>query len=207
MSSARLRRLTCMIDLQPATTRLGALVEAITDDQLAAPTPCPAYTVGDLLDHVAGLAVAFRMAATKEVPPGGCSQDPQPGDAGRLDPNWRTEIPAALAAMADAYGDPPAWIGMTQAGGIDLPGEVAGLVALNEVIVHGWDLARATGHPYEVDPASVEGAVAFVSRFCGPGTEDQRGDAFGPEVAVDADATPLERLVAMTGRDPAWRPA
>ncbi len=39
---------------------------------------------------------------------------------------------------------------MTKAGGVDLPGEVAGLVALDELVVHGWDVARATGQAYDV---------------------------------------------------------
>ena len=42
---------------------------------------------------------------------------------------------------------------MSRAGGVDFPGEVAGMVALTEVVVHGWDLARATGQPYGIDAA------------------------------------------------------
>ena len=52
-----------MHDLRPTARRLGALVEEVDDDQLDAPTPCPDYTVGDLLDHIGGLAVAFAEAA------------------------------------------------------------------------------------------------------------------------------------------------
>ena len=54
-----------MHDLRPSTRQLGALVETIDDDQLDAPTPCPDYTVGDLLDHIAVLAVAFSEAAQR----------------------------------------------------------------------------------------------------------------------------------------------
>ena len=44
---------------------------------------------------------------------------------------------------------------MTQAGGVDLPGEVAGLVALNELVVHGWDIATASGQDYRPDEATL----------------------------------------------------
>ena len=52
-------------DLRPAATRLGALVAGVPDDALANATPCPDYCLGDLLDHVGGLALAFTAAATK----------------------------------------------------------------------------------------------------------------------------------------------
>ncbi len=49
---------------------------------------------------------------------------------------------------------------MTSAGPIEMPGEIAGLVALDELVVHGWDLARATDQPYDVDDATLGPSVA-----------------------------------------------
>ena len=63
-------------DLRPVARTVADLVASIGDEQLAAPTPCPEYTVGDLLDHVAGLSVAFTVAATKESLPGGRAAHP-----------------------------------------------------------------------------------------------------------------------------------
>ncbi len=54
------------IDLGPAAQQMADLVRSTPDDRLTAPTPCPAYSVGDLLDHIGGLAKAFTWAATKE---------------------------------------------------------------------------------------------------------------------------------------------
>jgi hypothetical protein len=42
---------------------------------------------------------------------------------------------------------------MTKAGGLDLPGEMAGVIALDEIVVHGWDVARSSGQPYDVRSA------------------------------------------------------
>src|SRR4029453_17477101 len=53
------------IDLGPSAERMAPLVKGVPEDQLGALTPCPAYTLGDLLDHVGGLALAFTGAATK----------------------------------------------------------------------------------------------------------------------------------------------
>jgi uncharacterized protein (TIGR03086 family) len=193
-----------MLDLGPAAGRMADLIKGVPDDRLGGPTPCPAYTLGDLLDHVGGLTLAFTVAAEKA---GGAmgSQGPS-GDASRLGDDWRTRIPRDLDALAQAWREPAAWTGMTQAGGVDLPGEVAGLVAMNELVIHGWDVARATDQRYDVDTSTLEASHGFVSQFSGPGHEADRGDAFGPEVDVPEDASLLDRLIGLSGRDPAWSP-
>ena len=68
---------------------------------------------------------------------------------------------------------------MTMAGPIELPGEVAALVALDEVVVHGWDLARATGQPYDPDEAAVLACLGFAQTFEVPGDVPDDGP-FGP---------------------------
>ena len=93
---------------------------------------------------------------------------------------------------------------MTQAGGIELPGEQAGIVALDELVLHGWDVARASGQPYEPDPALLEIVHDFVAQFSGPGMDEQREGLFGPEVEVPADAPLLDRVLGLAGRDPGW---
>ncbi len=191
-------------DLEPATRRMADVITGIPEGPLDGPTPCPAYSLGDLLDHVGGLTTAFTMAATKELT--AAASQPPSADASRLGEDWRTRIPHDLAALAKAWREPDAWIGMTKAGGVDLPGEVAGLVALDELVVHAWDLARATGQSYDVDEPSLEAVHGFVAQFSGPGQEESRAGLFGPEVEVPEDAPLLDRVIGMTGRDPAWSP-
>lgn len=190
------------IDLRPATDQLARLVAAVPDQALDAPTPCDG-TVGDLLDHIGGLAPAFTAAARKDPDPAG--REPR-ADASSLPADWRARIPAALGAMGTAWQDPAAWTGTTTAGGIDLTGEECGLVALDEVVVHGWDLARATGLPWEVDDTSLEAVHRFVLAFAAPEAEPQREGLFGPVVPVPDDARLLDRVLGLTGRDPAWAP-
>jgi uncharacterized protein (TIGR03086 family) len=193
-----------LVDLEPAARRLGDLVGGIPDELLDAPTPCPAYTLGDLVDHVGGAALAFTGAAAKDL--GDATSQGPSGDAARLSDDWRTRIPRDLAALADAWRDPDAWTGMTKAGGVELPGEVAGLVALDELVVHGWDVARAMGQSYDCDAPSLEAVHAFVSQFSAPGQEEARAGLFGPVVDVPEDAPLVDRVIGLTGRDPAWSP-
>jgi uncharacterized protein (TIGR03086 family) len=192
------------VDLEPAARRMADLVGGVPDELLDAPTPCPAYTLGDLVEHVGGAASAFTGAAVKDT--GDATSQGPSGDASRLSDDWRARIPRDLAALADAWRDPNAWTGMTKAGGVDLPGEVAGLVALDELVIHGWDVARATGRTYEVDEGSLEVVHGFVAQFSEPGMEETRAGLFGPVVEVPADAPLLDRVVGLTGRDPGWSP-
>jgi uncharacterized protein (TIGR03086 family) len=95
---------------------------------------------------------------------------------------------------------------MSEAGGIPLPGEVAGLVALDEVVLHGWDLARATGQEFRCDPASAEAVLGFTERSAQPDQAAMRTGLFGPVVPVADDAPVFDRALGFAGRDPAWTP-
>lgn len=189
-----------MLDLEPATRTLAGLVDGIRDDQLRAPTPCRDTSIGDLLNHVDGLSIAFTAAASKTPLDGGGQGGPS-ADASRLGPDWRTRIPERLAALARAWDDEAAWTGMTQAGGVDLPGEVAGIVALDEVVVHGWDIAVASGQEFNCEPDLLQATYEFVRTSAAENPQGTPG-LFGPPVPVADDAPLLDRLIGLTGRDP-----
>lgn len=117
--------------------------------------------------------------------------------------DWRTRIPARLAELAEAWRVDEAWVGMTKAGGLDLPSEVAGVIALDEVVVHGWDLASATRQPYGVEQEQLEMVFGFV-RASAEQNPDGTPGLFGPPVTVPDDAPLLDRVIGLAGRDPAW---
>jgi len=191
-----------MLDLGPAARELATLLEGVRDDQLDAPTPNEGRTLGDLIDHVGGLSLAFASAATKDLGP--ASRQGPSADANRLGSDWRTRIPRQLDALAEAWRSPDAWAGMTRAGGVDLPGADAGLVALDELVLHGCDVARASGQPYRGDQRSLEVVLQFVSLMSTPENEAGREGLFGPVVDVPADAALLDRVLGLSGRDPSW---
>src|SRR5688500_636375 len=60
-------QMASQVDLGPAANQVAALVNNTSDEQMSAPTPCPAYTVGDLLDHFVGLTREFTNAAAKRT--------------------------------------------------------------------------------------------------------------------------------------------
>jgi uncharacterized protein (TIGR03086 family) len=187
-----------MDDLTSACQRTAEVLANVNDEQLSASTPCEKLRLDELIAHVGGLALAFTAAARKDFGP---LTDTPPEFGGGLDDDWRTAYPARLAELARAFGEPAAWEGMTRAGGVDFPGDVAGMVALTEVVIHGWDLARATGQRYDVDAATVDAVMPHVSATAAEGPTE---GLFGPAVTVAEDAPAVDRMVALTGRDPAW---
>jgi uncharacterized protein (TIGR03086 family) len=188
------------IDLGPACRAVAELLDGVKDDQLTGPAPSWG-DVAALLDHLMGLTLAFIWAARKEWPAGASGDDAPEAGAASLDPQWRTVLPERLETLAQAWRDPAAFEGMTKAGGVDLPGAVTAAVALDEVVLHGWDLARATGQRYDVDPASVAVVLEFVT-----GAAEMPNPIFGPPLTVSDDEPAFTRAVALAGRDPSWTP-
>jgi uncharacterized protein (TIGR03086 family) len=184
-------------DLAPAAARLTALLDDLPDTALDAPTPCGVPVAG-VLAHLVMLSEAFRAAAAKE--PG---QGPPPAEPPALPADWRTVLPRRLDALVTAWRDPAASEGETTAGGLAMAGAEAGVVALDELVLHGWDLAAALGRPYTPDAADTAAVLGFTAQMASP--EGVPG-LFGPAVAVPADAPDFHRALGNAGRDPDWRP-
>lgn len=195
-----------MHDLTPTTDRVRALVAAVDDDQLEAPTPMEGTTVSGLVHHLLGLTTAFRDAASKIDGPT-TNQPPQPV-AGPLPEGWRDALTGQLDELATAWQEPSAWDGMTMAGGFRFPAQACGLVALDEVLLHGWDLAVATGQPYVPTDSEAEAVLPIVTPSDDPQeAAAQREGVFAPPLRVADGASTFERVLALAGRDPAWSPA
>lgn len=190
---------TPQFDLGNATDGMVEIIAAIGADDLSTATPCPDMTMRDLLFHTLGFTEAFRQGATKEGI--GRSAPPEPAPQTDLPAGWSELITTRLKALAEAWRDPAAWDGETEVGGVTAPAAVMAGFALDEVVVHSWDLARAIGRRYE--PADADVAV-LLEQFRDTPREGIPG-LFGPVVEVPAEATPWERLLGLTGRDPARR--
>lgn len=182
-----------MLDFAPQAKLVADLLPGAGEDQLAGPTPCEELNVQDMIDHLVGLTIAFRDAANKSAGPG--------PDAHA---EWRAVLPQQLDDLVEAWRAPSAWEGKTEAGGVELPADEMGLVALNELVIHGWDLARATGQPYQPDDTTMAAILDFLRRWENP--EGTPG-LFGPPVPVPGDAPAIDRAVGLSGRDPSWTPA
>lgn len=181
--------------LEEAVASTGKVVAGVRPDQLANPTPCTQWDVRTLLDHVIGVAGAFSHVGdgTRITPP-----DPEvatfEGDG------YAAAYDLATVALLEAWRTPGALDSMISMPIGEVPGTVAARINLVDVLVHGWDLTRATGQDVELAPHLAEPALQF-SR--GLVNDDlRRAGAFGPEVLVAVNAPAGERLVAFLGRTP-----
>lgn len=193
-----------MLDIAPAADRLGSVVAGITDDQLDGPTPCEKYQVSGLMAHVLGLTMAFRLAAEKDAAASANPPTAEPPSSAELPAGWREQVQRQLEELVSAWRQPSAWEGETEAGGVTLPAPVMAQVALQELVVHGWDLAKATGQPFDADRQHLE---TLFSSLRDSVEEDGTPGLFGPPVRLPEDASLLDRTIGLTGRDPFWSAA
>lgn len=172
-------------------------VEGVTAAHHALPTPCSQWDVHALLNHLlGGLALGQALLGgttpTVQMGPGELPDVDLVGD----DPSkaYRVAVESLLAA---AGGDALERAHQTPLG--EMPGAVLGGFITMDVLVHGWDLANATGQATELDDDLAEEVLAFAQQTI---TDDSRAPRIGPEVPATADASATERLVAFMGRVP-----
>jgi uncharacterized protein (TIGR03086 family) len=191
------------VDLGPGVEQLKSLLASIDDKDLAKPSPCPLFTVGNVIAHVGGFAQAFTAAARKER--SDLVEHAPTGDPAPLLADWRTRIPNDLDTLVEAWRDPSAWEGMTRIAAMDAPAEMVGATVADEIVVHSWDIGRAVGGEGATDPALIETAMAFLTAFASPDAPAGEDVAFGPSRPAPANAAPLDEVLALAGRDPNWR--
>ena len=174
------------------------IVKAVRPDQADAPTSCTEWDVRDLLNHIIGtlwLSEALLSDRTPRHPmaPGGL-----PGtDLAGQDPAAAYAEASAAALTAASAGDSLTRVHTTPLG--DMPGPaLAGFTTL-DIVVHGWDLAQATGQPAALDDTLAAHVLAFAEQAITPGF---RAPRIGPAMPVAADASLTDRLVAFLGRQP-----
>lgn len=177
----------------------GAVVRAIRPDQFGNPTPCANYDVRTLVNHLFhwGASYAERAARKAAPPPGGPDDD----RTGR--PDWAEEFARQAELAARAWSAPDAWTGTSHLAGRPMPAELVGSLLSVELVLHGWDLAVATGQPTRCPPELASATLDIVTRVA---DHARANGAFGDAVPVAESAPPLSRALALSGRDPDWSP-
>ncbi len=174
-----------LTQLEQLGPHLAGVVAGITPDQLDNRTPCDDFTVGGVLEHMIGGATAFAAAYRGETPKDPDLSDPLGGFEPVLgDLVAAITVPGALdRTVAAPFGE--------------VPGETFARFVVLDGLVHGWDLATATGQPYE-PPAELVAATDAFARMALDPLRD--GHTFAGATEPAADASPIERLAAYTGR-------
>jgi uncharacterized protein (TIGR03086 family) len=164
---------------------LGGVVGNITAEQLDDPTPCATFTVRGILEHMIGGATAFA-AAYRGV---------EPAEPDLSDP--LANFGPALGDLLAAAAEPGALDRVVAAPFGEVSGETFARFVAFDGLVHGWDMAVATGQPYSPPDEVVAAADSFARSMIDPLRD---GTTFAAATEPPAGATPIERLVAFTGR-------
>lgn len=188
-----------MSELSVVLDHLATVADGVTEDQRRLPTPCSQFDVAALTAHIVGWLENF--AAGFASPDGQCPEASVDGVDVPRD-QAATRIRRASEAIDDAVAGGATELELAISGQ-GMPGDMALSMILGEYIVHGWDLARATGQEWAPSDSALTASHAFLQ---GMVTPDSRGEGgwFGEEIDVADDASALDRLVAFAGRDPQW---
>jgi uncharacterized protein (TIGR03086 family) len=179
-----------------AVAQTEEIVAAVEPGQLEDPTPCPEYDVRALLSHIVG--GLNRAAIVGEG--GDALAVPVRADDVR-DDGWLAAYRAASARASAAWADDAKLDALVEVPWGKIPGRFAIAAYAQEILTHGWDLAKATGQPTERDPELASWALAGAKRILPP--ESRGGDIpFGPVAPVPPDAGPYAQLAAWLGRQP-----
>lgn len=172
----------------------GRRVREVPPERWESPSPCAGWTARDVVRHLVEWVPGFFAGSAVQVPPLP-SVDEDPGAAWDL---LSRAVQAALEDPAVAASE------VTGQAGTHPVEQAVAMFVLPDVVIHTWDLAKAAGLDDRLDPEEAERLAG------GMGAVDEEvlvaSGHFGRRVPVPDDAPAQDRLLAATGRDPAWRP-
>jgi uncharacterized protein (TIGR03086 family) len=186
--------------LHPVLLDLAGVVDGIGEDQLSAPTPCTEFDVRTLRNHVIAWVKTFADGYSDpdgQAPVAQTRDYEAPPDAGEVVREAADRLDAAIRAGA---GERPFKIGES-----GMPGETALSMVLWEYLVHGSDLAKATTQPWTPSDDAAQAALEFAPGMLTPEYQGE-GKPFAPRVVAAEDSSPMDRLLALSGRSPDWTP-
>ena len=183
--------------LQRACDSTLSVLSAIRSTDLDRPTPCASWTVRDVVNHILDSTAFFaELAEAGLAADHGEDPDLTAGDFSGTFSQQASRLVAAFSAPGAMDKIMKMSIG-------ELPGSVCAWIAASDVFTHGWDLARATGQPADLEPELAGMLLARVMQTLPDSMRGAAGEApFGPRVEVAESAPPADRLAAFLGRRP-----
>ena len=184
-------------EMTDAADAAARTVAGVDPSQLGQPTPCTEWDTRALLNHLI-LWTAYSLEARAR----GGSVDPDLTDRDfAAEPGFAAGYRAQLNRALDAWSEPAVWQGTLDVMGSATPAADVAALNLAEMVLHGWDLAAATGQRYTV---SDRAAVAALTAVEANAELFRQYKGFADPVAVAAEAPALDRVLAVSGRDPGW---
>jgi uncharacterized protein (TIGR03086 family) len=188
--------------LAGALDLFGRLVRGVRSEQWSLPTPCEDWNARELVGHVVASQRLFARALRGE--PSDAATTQAAGTAtDNLGADPVVKYTASAADLLAAFAEPGALERVVTVPAGTVPGAVAVHLRTTEALVHGWDLARATGLPFDVPDQLAEAELAFSRPMLERIPPERR--RFAPAQPVAENAPAIDRLAALLGRSPTGR--
>jgi uncharacterized protein (TIGR03086 family) len=172
-----------------AAATATTVVDAIKPEQYDEPTPCADWTVRQLLNHLTGGTKMFTAMVT--------AGEPVDRAADHVGPDHAASFRAAVADLRAAFAAAGALDGVYNGPLGEAPGTMLARMRVNEMMVHAWDLAKATGQSTDLAP---DLAAECIEDIRGVQEAGRAQPMFKPMQDISADATVADRLAATAGR-------
>ncbi|GAA4915285.1 uncharacterized protein (TIGR03086 family) [Stackebrandtia albiflava] len=182
--------MSVLTDYDRAAAVMRELLCDLTSRQYALPTPCEGWNVRRLLDHLVYGQLWTDTVLNGEPPP-----DPSPGHPS-TDPVAAFDAAVAHTRALLAADGVLERVTPTPYG--ELTGTVIARMRIHEFLAHGWDLARATGRPTDLEPELAEAALRQLRARMARRPRDP--GRFAPEQPAPPTATAADQLAAFLGR-------
>ena len=186
-------------EMTAAAAESARIVGGVRGDQLSAGTPCNDWDTRELLNHII-LWTAYsaeRRARDEQVPDELMNKDFV------AEPGYAADYAAQLDKAVAAWSDPAAWQRNLNVMGTPTPAADVAALLIAEMVLHGWDAAKASGQRYT---ARDDVAAAVLTAVEANAELFRKYQGFADAVPVPASASALDRALAASGRDPAWTP-
>ena len=182
-----------------AATETARVVGNVNAAELDSKTPCTGWDLRTLLNHTI-LWTAY--SAEQRAYGRSVAEDLMSRDF-TAEPGFAADYQAQVARAVQAWSDPKAWEGSRGVMGSETPAAEIAAMLISETVLHGWDIARATGQDYHCDAGLAEALLKTVEA---QGEMFRQYQGFANIVPVPDDADAFDRALGLSGRDPAWKP-
>jgi uncharacterized protein (TIGR03086 family) len=182
-------------EMAAAAAETIRIVDGVTPDQLDDATSCTDWDVRALLNHI----ILWTAYSAQERARGGSVAEELMAKDFAAEPGFAADYAKQAGLAVDAWADPAAWEREIGVMGSATPAADIAALLIAEMVLHGWDLARATGQEYHCDDAVAAVVLQTVQE---QGELFRQYQGFAEAVSVPADASVFDQALALSGRRP-----
>jgi uncharacterized protein (TIGR03086 family) len=184
-------------EMAAAAAQAARVVSGVPDDKSAldGPTPCPDWDLRTLLNHT---ILWTSYSAERRAHGESVAQELMTKDF-TAEPGYQADYVAQIDRAVQAWSDPQAWAGDIGVMGNATPAADVAAMLIMEMVLHGWDVAKATGQEYVCDDAV---AAVLLQTVQAQGEMFRKYQGFAEVVPVPDQAPAFDRALALSGRDP-----